>query len=256
MNLGENIYQLRTAKNLSQGDLADALEVSRQSVSKWENNSAVPELEKLIKMAQLFKVTLDELVGKERLTQPEVNCYPPVEPKLRQSAPTKKVVGIILLCCGFLTFVVFAALSFVENMNLDFSLSLLLSAPFILCGIICLLCKYNPGYFCTLAVYGLVWLLLFVFSIIRYGTTACLCYLSVICLGTAVLIYTAIRLRSDKLNMHIAVKIVIIFILTLSLFAGLRFIQPSKEVGLINGDGVTNIGIETTLEMDATVLPN
>ena len=36
MNLGENIYRLRTEKNMSQGDLADALEVSRQSVSKWE----------------------------------------------------------------------------------------------------------------------------------------------------------------------------------------------------------------------------
>ena len=45
MNLGETIYRLRTERNLSQGDLADALDVSRQSVSKWENNSAVPELE-------------------------------------------------------------------------------------------------------------------------------------------------------------------------------------------------------------------
>ena len=47
MNLGENIYRLRAEKNMSQGDLADALEVSRQSVSKWENNSATPELDKL-----------------------------------------------------------------------------------------------------------------------------------------------------------------------------------------------------------------
>lgn len=63
MNLGENIYRHRTAKNMSQGDLADALDVSRQSVSKWENNSAVPELEKLMKMSQLFDISLDELVG-------------------------------------------------------------------------------------------------------------------------------------------------------------------------------------------------
>ncbi len=44
MNLGETIYRLRTGKNLSQGDLAEMLEVSRQSISKWENNSAVPDL--------------------------------------------------------------------------------------------------------------------------------------------------------------------------------------------------------------------
>lgn len=74
MNLGENIYRLRVEKNMSQGDLADALNVSRQSVSKWENNSATPELEKLIKMSELFGVTLDELIGKkapEAPSQPE-----------------------------------------------------------------------------------------------------------------------------------------------------------------------------------------
>ena len=49
MNLGERIYKLRTEKNLSQGDLADLLDVSRQSISKWENNSSVPELEKIVK---------------------------------------------------------------------------------------------------------------------------------------------------------------------------------------------------------------
>lgn len=62
MNLGENIYNYRTQCNLSQGDMANALEVSRQSVSKWENNSAVPELDKLIKMSKLFEISLDELV--------------------------------------------------------------------------------------------------------------------------------------------------------------------------------------------------
>lgn len=71
MNLGENIYRLRTQHNMSQGDLADALDVSRQSVSKWENNSATPELEKLLKMSELFGVTLDELVSGQR-TEPKV----------------------------------------------------------------------------------------------------------------------------------------------------------------------------------------
>lgn len=62
MNLGESIYRLRTGRNMSQGDLADALDVSRQSVSKWENNMAVPDLDKLVKMSDLFGITLDELV--------------------------------------------------------------------------------------------------------------------------------------------------------------------------------------------------
>ncbi len=63
MKLGENIYRLRTAKKLSQGDLAEQLEVSRQSVSKWENNVSVPDLDKLIRMSELFAVSLDTLVN-------------------------------------------------------------------------------------------------------------------------------------------------------------------------------------------------
>ena len=50
MNLGENIYKYRTSKNWSQTEFADALDVSRQSVSKWENNMATPDLDKLLKM--------------------------------------------------------------------------------------------------------------------------------------------------------------------------------------------------------------
>ena len=66
MTLGERIYKLRTGKEMSQGDLADALEVSRQSISKWETNGSVPDLDKLVKMSAIFGLSLDELVtGKE-----------------------------------------------------------------------------------------------------------------------------------------------------------------------------------------------
>ena len=72
MNLGENIYQQRNKHRLSQEALAQALEVSRQSVSKWENNSAVPELDKLVKMSELFEISLDELVkGEQPAAQPQ-----------------------------------------------------------------------------------------------------------------------------------------------------------------------------------------
>lgn len=50
MTLGENIARLRTQKDWSQGDLADALGISRQSISKWETDTSIPELEKLIKL--------------------------------------------------------------------------------------------------------------------------------------------------------------------------------------------------------------
>ena len=51
---------------MSQGDLADRLEVSRQSVSKWETGQSVPDLDKIIKLADLFGVTVDELDGRIR----------------------------------------------------------------------------------------------------------------------------------------------------------------------------------------------
>jgi len=62
MALAEKILELRTSHGLSQGDLAEALDVSRQSVSKWETGQSVPDLDKIIKLADLFDVTVDQLV--------------------------------------------------------------------------------------------------------------------------------------------------------------------------------------------------
>ncbi|MTB49278.1 helix-turn-helix domain-containing protein [Streptococcus uberis] len=53
---------LRQAKNLSQEALAEQLFISRQAISKWENGDATPDLENLVKLAEIFKVSLDELV--------------------------------------------------------------------------------------------------------------------------------------------------------------------------------------------------
>ncbi len=70
MKLHEKIYTLRTEKKLSQGDLAEILDVSRQSVSKWETGASVPDLDKLIKMSDLFGVSIDYLV-REEMTENE-----------------------------------------------------------------------------------------------------------------------------------------------------------------------------------------
>ena len=59
MSLGTNISRLRAEHRLSQGDLAEALGVSRQSVSKWETDASVPDLDRLVKLSRLFGVTLD-----------------------------------------------------------------------------------------------------------------------------------------------------------------------------------------------------
>ena len=65
MTLGERIYAQRAARNLPQAALAEALGVSRQSVSKWETDASVPDLDKLVGLCELFEISMDELVRGE-----------------------------------------------------------------------------------------------------------------------------------------------------------------------------------------------
>lgn len=62
MTLGEKITKLRTSQNISQEELADKLYVSRQSVSKWEMDQALPQIDKALKICELFGVSADELL--------------------------------------------------------------------------------------------------------------------------------------------------------------------------------------------------
>lgn len=61
MSIGERITELRKAQNLSQGQLAQAMEVSRQAVSKWENDLSTPEPLKLIQLAQVLGTDVEYL---------------------------------------------------------------------------------------------------------------------------------------------------------------------------------------------------
>ena len=62
MSFRDNLQHLRATRNLTQEQLAMLLGVSRQSVSKWEAERAYPEMDKLLKLCDLFGCTLDELV--------------------------------------------------------------------------------------------------------------------------------------------------------------------------------------------------
>ena len=64
MFIGETISKLRANANMSQEQFAELFGVSRQSVQKWESNLSVPELEKLVKIAKYFDISLDALVLK------------------------------------------------------------------------------------------------------------------------------------------------------------------------------------------------
>lgn len=62
LNLGDRIKNLRKENNLSQEQLAQKLNVSRQAISKWESNRAYPDIDNLVLLRNIFKVTLDDLV--------------------------------------------------------------------------------------------------------------------------------------------------------------------------------------------------
>lgn len=61
-NFSEKILALRKTKDLTQEQLADQLNVSRQSISKWESGQAIPELEKIVALSDIFNVTTDYLL--------------------------------------------------------------------------------------------------------------------------------------------------------------------------------------------------
>ncbi|MBD5491923.1 MAG: helix-turn-helix transcriptional regulator [Lachnospiraceae bacterium] len=66
MTFGDKLYQLRKRHGFSQEALAEKLNTTRQAVSKWENNNGYPETEKIILLAKLFQVSLDDLLMEER----------------------------------------------------------------------------------------------------------------------------------------------------------------------------------------------
>ena len=77
MTIGQKIVQLRMAADISQEQLAETLGVSRQSVSKWEMDTALPQIDKVLQLAEIFSVSTDELL----LDKIEINRRPANEPR-------------------------------------------------------------------------------------------------------------------------------------------------------------------------------
>jgi len=155
INLGENIYRLRTSHNLSQGDLANALDVSRQTISKWENYSAVPELDKIMKMSSLFGVTMDELVNGNSPSAP-----------VQQSAsggglpPARIIAGGIMLLFGMVFFLL--SIFWGDHLRIGEELGEIISISIVFLGV-ALLATYNKS---ILAICGVIYM---VYAIVSVG---------------------------------------------------------------------------------------
>ncbi|MDE7240177.1 MAG: helix-turn-helix domain-containing protein, partial [Lachnospiraceae bacterium] len=62
MNFAQNLQSIRTRNGLTQEQLAEELDVTRQSVSKWESGASFPEMDTLLKICERYRVSMDELL--------------------------------------------------------------------------------------------------------------------------------------------------------------------------------------------------
>ena len=125
MEFNNKPYELRKQKGFSQEELANRLNVSRQTISKWEVGESTPDMEKLVAISDLFGVSLDELVMDKtpQKAEPSVQVvkselYSDVKEHVLTEANKQRakkglkiagiVVGIILLV-DLISFVIYAA---------------------------------------------------------------------------------------------------------------------------------------------------
>lgn len=99
-NLADRIQQLRREHGLSQEQLAEKLNVSRQAVSKWESAQAQPELDKIIALSELFCVTTDYLLKGSRGTPPEAGPAPARRPDAAFASRVLYLAALFFLGVG------------------------------------------------------------------------------------------------------------------------------------------------------------
>lgn len=150
MKLNEKIIALRNKYQMSQGDLAEKLNVSRQSVSKWETGASIPDLDKLIAMSELFGITMDELVKedavfgqvKEAPVVTKTSVEQGVKSQIREKENTLvvKIIGAILVALTPVM-VILGTLGLIPFGRFINVISLYL----LICGAICLFSRKNVG---------------------------------------------------------------------------------------------------------------
>ena len=95
MTIAEKIKQLRKDNNMTQEDLAEKLNVSRQTISKWETNITIPDADNIVAISKLFNITTDELLDYRVETVQKKKQF---------------IIDMIVLLFGIIGFIVFAIL--------------------------------------------------------------------------------------------------------------------------------------------------
>ena len=107
MNIGNTISELRKKNNMTQESLAEKLNVTRQTISKWECNETSPSLEDASKLAKIFNVSLDELVGSKSILEEKMSN---VERLAGIIIKILKIIGVLIII--YFIFLVVAVIAF------------------------------------------------------------------------------------------------------------------------------------------------
>jgi len=100
MELSRKIYQLRKLAGMTQEQLAEKLNISRQTLSKWENGTSVPDVESVVRLSVLFHTSLEELLLEEENHVKEEKTQITLEDMMRINAHNRRMN--LLLCSGLL----------------------------------------------------------------------------------------------------------------------------------------------------------
>ncbi|KRM43279.1 helix-turn-helix domain-containing protein [Lentilactobacillus parafarraginis] len=95
MRIGTQLQRQRQLNGLSQNQLAEALHISRQSISKWENGSALPNFANVMAISNLFHISLDDLIKGDAVLMNQ----------LENEHKTSKVADILIIGFGMAIFV-------------------------------------------------------------------------------------------------------------------------------------------------------
>ena len=135
MSLGERLYELRKKKGLSQEEVAEKLNVTRQSVSKWETDESKPDFDKIVPICELYEISTNELLNgtKEEKEEKEVEVI---------NNDNKKKRAIIISIAVFLYF---TALIWIVVSEVAFNLNegFMVGGFFLICAIATCLLIYQ-----------------------------------------------------------------------------------------------------------------
>lgn len=99
MSFGENLINLRKQKGWSQDDLAENLNLSRQAISKWENDTSKPDIDNIKKISKVFSVTIDDLLNNDVVKDKAVTLNVKKQEKKEKTITIVKcmIIAVIIL---------------------------------------------------------------------------------------------------------------------------------------------------------------